>query len=79
MESRWELAADGHFREREKPERILWNALKGEGPHSLDGYAECIKQLESDALIGPHLDRLVGAFSDCLVSQADHLPHFVHP
>lgn len=57
---RWERGTDGHFRERKKRMRKLWPILNEEWLSSLSNYQTCVKQLKSDLVVGPHLDRLVG-------------------
>jgi Apea-like HEPN len=57
--TRCERGADGNFREGKKLKRKLW-FLNDEWFSSLPNYQKCIDGLKSDAIVGPHLDRLVG-------------------
>ena len=59
-DSRWERDIDGDFREHTKRTRKLWPILNNEWLRSLPDYDTCVKHLQSDLVIGPHLDRLVG-------------------
>ena len=60
-DTRWERGTDdGHFRERKKRVRTLWPRLSDEWLRLLPEYQTCIECLESDVVIGPHLDRVVG-------------------
>jgi hypothetical protein len=57
---RFERGADGHFRERKKRIWTLCPTLSDEWLRSLPDYERCTECLKSGAIIGPHLDRLVG-------------------
>ena len=56
--SRWERGADGNFRECNEPKRKLW--LDDEWLSSLPNYQKCVDVLKSDAIVGSHLDSMVG-------------------
>src|SRR4249920_984957 len=60
VDSQWECGTDGHFRERPKRTPRLWQIANDQWLHSLSAYQMCIERLRSDAVVGPHLDRLVG-------------------
>jgi hypothetical protein len=57
---RFERGGDGTFRERKKRIWTLFPMLSDEWLRSLPDYERCAECLKSDAVIGPHLDRLVG-------------------
>ena len=57
---RFERGGDGTFRERKKRIWTLFPILSDEWLRSLPDYERCAECLKSDAVIGPHLDRLVG-------------------
>ena len=59
VDSRWERGTDGHFREHTMRTRKLWRILNDEWLRSLPDYDRCVEHLKSDAVVGPHLDRLV--------------------
>ena len=56
---RLERGSDAVFRERKKRIPTL-PLLTTESLQALPNYAQCIESLRSDAVVGPHLDRLVG-------------------
>jgi hypothetical protein len=60
-EVKWERGPDGHFRERTTRKLRLWPTLSDEWLRSLSGFDNCAQALKSDAVVGPHLDRLVGS------------------
>jgi hypothetical protein len=60
---RLERGADGLFRERKKRVPTLWPLLSDESLWALPSYEPCLEYLRSDAVVGPHLDRLVGSSS----------------
>jgi len=57
---RWERGPDGVFRVRTRHMRNLGRTLSDEWLASLPNYQTCIESLKSDAVVGPHLDRMVG-------------------
>jgi hypothetical protein len=59
-DTRLERGTDGHFHERKKRVWRLGPRLSDERLRLLPDYQTCIKCLESDVVIGPHLDRVVG-------------------
>ncbi|TKB69405.1 MAG: hypothetical protein E8D52_10695 [Nitrospira sp.] len=59
-ETLWERGTDGHFRERKKRIRRLWPMLSDEWLNLRPDHEACVECLKADAIIGPHLDRLVG-------------------
>jgi hypothetical protein len=59
-DTRWERGADGHFRMHKKRIWMLRRKLSDEWLCSLPEYQLYIKCLKSDAVIGPHLDCMVG-------------------
>jgi hypothetical protein len=71
--SRWERVTDGHFREYTKRTRKLWPILNDEWLRSLPDYDTCVEHLKSDAVVGPHLDRLVGTNTIALRLEADNI------
>jgi hypothetical protein len=56
-----ECGPDGQFHERKRRIRILSPMLSDEWLSSLPAYQTCVECLRSDLVVGPHLDRLVGA------------------
>lgn len=60
IDLRWQRGVDGQFREYSKRTRKLWSILNDEWLRSLPDYDTCVKDLKSDPVIGPHLERLVG-------------------
>jgi hypothetical protein len=66
VDSRWERGTDGHFREHTKHTRRLWPTLRDEWLRSLPRYHGCVEHLKSDAVVGTHLDRLVGTHIQAL-------------
>jgi hypothetical protein len=73
VDSRWEHGADGHFREQTKRTRTLWPILNDEWLHSRPEYDACVERLKSDAIVGPHLKRLVGTTSSARRLEADDI------
>jgi hypothetical protein len=59
-DSQWERASDGSFRERGRLARIAGRTFSDEWLRSIPGYDKCIDRLNSDAVIGRHMNRLVG-------------------
>ena len=59
-DTRWERGTDGHFRMHKKRIWMLRRKLSDEWLCSLPEYQLYIKCLKSDAVIGPHLDCMVG-------------------
>jgi hypothetical protein len=75
VDSQWKCGTDGHFREHPKRTRRLWPILRrDEWLRSLPGYDTCVEHLQSDEVIGPHLDRLVGTAIGGSRLQADNIP-----
>jgi Apea-like HEPN len=73
FDSRWERGPNGHFREHTKRTRKLWPALRDEWLRSLPDYHRCVEHLKSDAVVGPHLDRLVGTAIGASRLEADYI------
>ncbi len=59
-ETLWERGTDGHFRERKKRIRRLWPILSDEWLNLRPNHEACVECLKADAIVGPHLDRLIG-------------------
>jgi hypothetical protein len=60
VDAQWEHGTDGQFRKRTKRTRRLWPTLNDEWLHSQPEYPAVIEHLKSDAIVSPHLDRLLG-------------------
>lgn len=60
VDSRWKQGSDGLFRQYTTRALKLWPTLNDEWLRSLPTYDTCIEHLNSDPVIGPHLDHLVG-------------------
>ena len=56
----FERGEDDNFHERSKPSWYLSRMLLDDFLQSIPGYQACLGRLESDAVIGRHLNRFVG-------------------
>jgi hypothetical protein len=60
VDAQWERGTDGVFRKHTKRTRWLWPALDDKWLTSQPEYDGVVERLKSDAIVSPHLDRLVG-------------------
>jgi hypothetical protein len=71
-ESRWERGSDGHFRERITRLRRLPLAIE-RSLEALPQYKSCTQLLESDAVIGAQINRLVGTGTSAARLETDNI------
>jgi hypothetical protein len=70
---RWERGADGAFRERVTRSWIVPQLFRDEWLHSLPRYEACVERLKFDAIVGPHINRLVGTATTATRIEVDQV------
>jgi hypothetical protein len=73
IDAQWERGSDGHFRVHSRQTRQLWPMLSDDWLRAQPEYNAVIERLKADAVVGPHLDRLVGTSSSATRVEADHI------
>ena len=62
-EIQWKRGSDGHFRGKKNHVPSLGLEFNDEWLSSRTGYQQCVECIKSDAVVGPHLDVLVGTWT----------------
>lgn len=71
IKPQWERGSDGHFRECNKRRRMLWRIPNRY--QSAPGYNHAVQCLQSDPIIGRHIERLVGTDISARRVEADDI------
>ncbi len=73
--ARWERGPDGHFRERKRLRPVLWKVLADGWLSKQPDYQTCIDAIAADAVIGPHINCLVGTSQSAFLLTVDQVLH----
>lgn len=73
LDIRWERDTDGNFRELRHRTRRMWSILDQRWLHTQPDYDAVVARLKTDAIVSPHLDRLVGTCNSLQRIEADDI------